>query len=280
MTSSQTAIIYSYVLYLIGICDFGIDKSAMRQAVAEFFFMAALTGGTRVRQKRGSNLTSRISAASRRAQDYLGRLARDGRHGAGQGLLGYHASERARDIRRAKPVALRLSGSADRAGCARSVWPDQDRQPCRSRGQRDEVGLGATSPLSARLSSRPSTSPKRRMSTRSPISLPWNGPRISRSARSHPPTMLRLSMPSSSGKERDADVFLARPSLSVVGAGLRGVPEGAPCQDGTCHPACLGRVVSRLYEPVAPVSVRRATGRDGLVGSGRSLANGPASRSA
>lgn len=44
MVSSQTAIIYSYVLYLMGICDFGIDKSTMRQAVAEFFFMAALTG--------------------------------------------------------------------------------------------------------------------------------------------------------------------------------------------------------------------------------------------
>jgi hypothetical protein len=44
MISSQTAIIYSYVLYLIGISDFGIDKGTMRQAVAEFFFMAALTG--------------------------------------------------------------------------------------------------------------------------------------------------------------------------------------------------------------------------------------------
>lgn len=44
MISSETAIIYSYVLYLIGIEDFGIDKQSMRQAIAEFFFMAALTG--------------------------------------------------------------------------------------------------------------------------------------------------------------------------------------------------------------------------------------------
>ncbi|MCV0394846.1 MAG: DUF262 domain-containing protein [Rhizobiaceae bacterium] len=44
MISSQTAIIYSYVIYLIGICDFGVDKTAMRRAAAEFFFMAALTG--------------------------------------------------------------------------------------------------------------------------------------------------------------------------------------------------------------------------------------------
>lgn len=43
MISSQTTIIYSYVLYLIGIRDYKIDKSTMRQAIAEFFFMASLT---------------------------------------------------------------------------------------------------------------------------------------------------------------------------------------------------------------------------------------------
>jgi hypothetical protein len=44
MISSETAIIYSYVLYLVGMVDYGIDKKSMRQAIAEFFFMAALTG--------------------------------------------------------------------------------------------------------------------------------------------------------------------------------------------------------------------------------------------
>lgn len=44
MISSKTAVIYSYVLYLVGVTDFGIDKTTMRQAIAEFFFMAALTG--------------------------------------------------------------------------------------------------------------------------------------------------------------------------------------------------------------------------------------------
>lgn len=44
MISSQTAIIYSYVLYLIGLVDHGLDKQELRQAIAEFFFMAALTG--------------------------------------------------------------------------------------------------------------------------------------------------------------------------------------------------------------------------------------------
>lgn len=44
MITSETAIIYCYVLYLIGVRDYQIDKTTMRQAIAEFFFMAALTG--------------------------------------------------------------------------------------------------------------------------------------------------------------------------------------------------------------------------------------------
>lgn len=44
MISSQTAIIYGYVLYLIGATEHHIDKTRIRQAIAEFFFMAALTG--------------------------------------------------------------------------------------------------------------------------------------------------------------------------------------------------------------------------------------------
>jgi hypothetical protein len=44
MITSQTAIIYAYVLYLIGVIDHQIDKQIMRQAIAEFFFMASLTG--------------------------------------------------------------------------------------------------------------------------------------------------------------------------------------------------------------------------------------------
>jgi hypothetical protein len=44
MISSDAAIIYSYVLYLIGCRDYGVARADMRQAIAEFFFMAALTG--------------------------------------------------------------------------------------------------------------------------------------------------------------------------------------------------------------------------------------------
>jgi hypothetical protein len=44
MISSDAAIVFSYVLYLMGVRDYGVERSAMRQAIAEFFFMSALTG--------------------------------------------------------------------------------------------------------------------------------------------------------------------------------------------------------------------------------------------
>ena len=44
MISSEAAIIYCYVLYQIGIRDYGIDRTTVRQLIAEFFFMAAMTG--------------------------------------------------------------------------------------------------------------------------------------------------------------------------------------------------------------------------------------------
>ena len=44
MISSETTVIYSYVLFLIGIRTYGVDREEMRQVIAEFFFMASLTG--------------------------------------------------------------------------------------------------------------------------------------------------------------------------------------------------------------------------------------------
>jgi hypothetical protein len=44
MISSAQTIIYTYVLYLIGIRDYGVDRATMRQATAEFFAMASMTG--------------------------------------------------------------------------------------------------------------------------------------------------------------------------------------------------------------------------------------------
>ncbi len=44
MISSQGAIIFSYVLYLIGLRDYSIDRTRIRLAIAQFFFMSAMTG--------------------------------------------------------------------------------------------------------------------------------------------------------------------------------------------------------------------------------------------
>lgn len=74
MISSQTAVIYSYVLYLIGTCDFGIDKGTMRQAIAEFFFMAALTGRyTTSPETRFDSDLARLRDITT-GEDYLARL--------------------------------------------------------------------------------------------------------------------------------------------------------------------------------------------------------------
>lgn len=44
MISSEVTIIYCYVLYLLGIRDYRIDRNTVRQVISEFFFMAAITG--------------------------------------------------------------------------------------------------------------------------------------------------------------------------------------------------------------------------------------------
>ena len=44
MISSQNALLYSYTLYLIGRTEFHIDEHKLRAAIAQWFFMSALTG--------------------------------------------------------------------------------------------------------------------------------------------------------------------------------------------------------------------------------------------
>ena len=44
MISSKTTLIYCYVLYLIGVRDYGLKRTEVRQQIAEFYYMAALTG--------------------------------------------------------------------------------------------------------------------------------------------------------------------------------------------------------------------------------------------
>jgi hypothetical protein len=43
MVTSELALLYAYTIYLIGVEEVGVELSAMRQAIAEFFFMAAMT---------------------------------------------------------------------------------------------------------------------------------------------------------------------------------------------------------------------------------------------
>lgn len=44
MITSQTALLYSYVFYLIGKQDFHVDHYALRNLIARWFFMASMTG--------------------------------------------------------------------------------------------------------------------------------------------------------------------------------------------------------------------------------------------
>ena len=74
LSSSETAIIYSYVLYLIGIGDFAIPRDRMRQAIAEFWFMASLTGRyTSSPETRFDSDLSRLRDL-KTAEDYLATL--------------------------------------------------------------------------------------------------------------------------------------------------------------------------------------------------------------
>ncbi|MEZ4680540.1 MAG: DUF262 domain-containing protein [Caldilineaceae bacterium] len=44
MISSQTAVVYTYVFYLIGKRDFGVNAYTLRNVIARWYFMVALTG--------------------------------------------------------------------------------------------------------------------------------------------------------------------------------------------------------------------------------------------
>ena len=43
MITSELALLYAYTIYLIGVEEKGVELPVMRQAIAEFFFMAAMT---------------------------------------------------------------------------------------------------------------------------------------------------------------------------------------------------------------------------------------------
>lgn len=74
MISSETAVVYSYALYLIGISDLKADKQAMRQAIAEFFFMAALTGRYTSSSETRFDADLNLLRDASDADDYIRRL--------------------------------------------------------------------------------------------------------------------------------------------------------------------------------------------------------------
>ena len=43
MVTSELALLYAYAIYLVGIEEVGVELAVMRKAIAEFFFMAAMT---------------------------------------------------------------------------------------------------------------------------------------------------------------------------------------------------------------------------------------------
>ncbi len=44
MVNSRNALLYTYVLYLIGRTEFGISEHTLRRVIAQWFFMSAVTG--------------------------------------------------------------------------------------------------------------------------------------------------------------------------------------------------------------------------------------------
>ena len=245
MISSQTAIIYSYVLYLIGICDFGIDKSAMRQAVAEFFFMAALTARyTSSPETRFESDLAQIRGI-KTGEDYLGRL----REMAGTVLTKDYweitlpsalatSAARSPSLFAYQAALIKLDALALYGPIKIASLVDPAVSGTKSALEQHHLfprGYLKTLDVTETCAGQPD----RQFRSRG----------MAREHQDRREATRRLCCGSRCQAERQRarrDVFLACPSLPVVGAGLRDVPEGAPCQDGTCHPACLGRVVSQL----------------------------------
>src|SRR3546814_20352442 len=74
MISPGTTVIFSYVLYLIGLRDYGVDRVTIRQTITEFFFIATLPGRyTRSHETRFESDLSLLRALPDRVA-FLGRL--------------------------------------------------------------------------------------------------------------------------------------------------------------------------------------------------------------
>ena len=76
MITGDLALLYAYAIYLIGVEEVGVELSVMRQAVAEFFFMAAMTSrfGVSGETRFEADLAALEHATG--PADYLARLKR------------------------------------------------------------------------------------------------------------------------------------------------------------------------------------------------------------
>lgn len=114
MISSEAAIIFNYVLYLIGVRDYKIDRDTVRQAIAEFFFMSALTarytGSPETRFDADLAMLRDLSSGD----TFLAKLREIGRTIL-TGDLDNHLAEPTRYVCLSQPVAVCLSGRIDQA---------------------------------------------------------------------------------------------------------------------------------------------------------------------
>jgi hypothetical protein len=76
MITSELAVLYSYVIYLIGVEEVGVEVGAMRKAISQFFFMAVMT--SRYTFSGESRFESDLAAleGAHDAGDFVARLSR------------------------------------------------------------------------------------------------------------------------------------------------------------------------------------------------------------
>lgn len=76
MITSELALLYAYTIFLVGVEEVGVELAVMRQAAAEFFFMAAMT--SRYAWSGESRFESDLSALDHASgsSDFLARLRR------------------------------------------------------------------------------------------------------------------------------------------------------------------------------------------------------------
>ena len=76
MITSELVLLYAYAIYLIGVEEKGVDLSAMRQAIAEFFFMAAMTSRYALSGETRFETDLAVLEPATTTNDFLARLRR------------------------------------------------------------------------------------------------------------------------------------------------------------------------------------------------------------